>query len=194
MVGVLTTGPAWAGVPPLSVPITQQSLNGQPKDLAGFLGDLKRSNFFLGDMFGLRSDLSKYGISVALQETSEMLGNTSGGTRRGAQYDGLTQLIMQMDTNRGFGWYGGLFNVSALQVHGQNLSADNLSTIQTSSGIEADRATRLWELWYDQKFLEEDRLDIKVGQQSVDQEPALEVWPGGWCFCKIVVCRWDERR
>ena len=71
---------------------------------------------------------------------------------------------------RAFGWYGGTFNVSALQIHGRNLSADNLLTLQTASGIEADRATRLWELWYQQKFLEEDRLDIKIGQQSLDQE------------------------
>ena len=62
------------------------------------------------------------------------------------------------------------FNVSALQIHGRNLSADNLATIQTASGIEGDRATRLWELWYDQKFLAEDRADIKVGLISADQE------------------------
>ena len=31
-----------------------------------------------------------------------------------------------MDTQRAFGLYGGLFNVSALQIHGRNLSADNL--------------------------------------------------------------------
>ena len=79
-------------------------------------------------------------------------------------------MILQLDTARAFGWYGGLFNVSALDIHGRNLSADNLGSLQTSSGIEADRALRLWEAWYDQKFLEEDRLDIKVGQQSVDQE------------------------
>jgi porin len=60
--------------------------------------------------------------------------------------------------------------VSGLQIHGRDLSTDNLGTLQTASGIEADRATRLWELWYQQKFLEEDRLDIKVGQQSLDQE------------------------
>ena len=47
---------------------------------------------------------------------------------------------------------------------------DNLQTLQTASGIEADRSTRLWELWYQQKFLDEDRLDIKIGQQSLDQE------------------------
>ena len=42
--------------------------------------------------------------------------------------------------------------------------------MQTASGIEADRATRLWELWYDQKFDREGRFDLRVGQQSLDQE------------------------
>ena len=47
---------------------------------------------------------------------------------------------------------------------------DNLYSLQTASGIQADRATRLWELWYDQKFGETGRFDIKIGQQSLDQE------------------------
>jgi porin len=135
-----------------------------------FLNGLERSNYLLGDLFGVRSLLSRYGVSIAFQETSEVLGNVTGGVQRGAAYDGLTQAILQVDTRRAFGWYGGLFNVSALQIHGRNLSADNLLSLQTASGIEADRATRLWELWYQQKFLEEDRLDIRIGQQSLDQE------------------------
>jgi porin len=135
-----------------------------------FLTGLPRSNYVLGDLWGLRSALSRYGISIAIQETSEVLGNVSGGTRRGADYDGLTQAILQLDTKRAFGWYGGLLNVSALQIHGRSLSSDNLMTLQTASGIEADRSTRLWELWYQQKFLAEDRLDVKLGQQSLDQE------------------------
>lgn len=137
---------------------------------SGFLSNLQRSNFLLGDLFGVRTELSKFGISLAIQETSEVLGNATGGVHQGADYDGLTQGIIQLDTQRGFGWYGGLINISMLQIHGRNLSADNLYTIQTASGIEADRATRLWELWYDQKFLPEDRADIKIGQQSLDQE------------------------
>ncbi len=163
--------PAFAAPPPLSVPVTADQNN---TDTAGgysvFLGNLQRSNYLLGDLFGLRAALAKVGISLAIQETSEVLGNPAGGIKQGAEYDGLTQVLLQLDTARAFGWYGGLFNVSALQIHGRNLSAENLLTLQTSSGIEADRATRLWELWYDQKFLEEDRLDIKVGQQSLDQE------------------------
>jgi porin len=157
--------------PPIVVPLSQQEEVGAPvTSLSAILSQLKRSNYLLGDLFGVRPFLSRYGMTFALQETSEFLGNATGGTKTGGAYDGLTQALLQLDTQRAFGHYGGLFNVSALEIHGSNLSANQLLTLQTASGIEADRATRLWELWYDQKFLAEDRLDIKVGQQSADQE------------------------
>ncbi len=184
--GVLTAlaSPGRASPPPLSVPITSQDNNGTEVSTGGFLSSLERSNFLLGDLFGLRSALSPYGISIALQETSEVLGNVTGGTKTGADYDGLTQAVLQLDTQRAFGWYGGLLNVSALQIHGRNVSADDLSTIQTASGIEADRATRLWEAWYDQRMLPDDRLDVKVGQQSVDQEFIVD--PNGAYFVNTI--------
>ena len=167
----VSAGAAQASPPAMSVPVSsEQTAGGPPQGFGGFLSGLKRSNYLLGDLFGLRTELSKYGVSLAIQETSEVLGNATGGVHHGADYDGLTQAIVQLNTQRAFGWYGGLFNVSALQIHGRNLSADNLGTIQTASGIEADRATRLWELWYDQKFLDEDRADIKLGLIGADQE------------------------
>jgi porin len=147
-----------------------QATNSTGTSLSGFIARLRRTNYLLGDMWGVRPWLSKYGMTLSILETSEVLGNLSGGVQRGADYDGLTQAILQLDTQRAFQWYGGTFNVSALQIHGNNLSAQNLYTLQTASGIEADRATRLWELWYQQKFLLEDRLDVKVGQESLDQE------------------------
>jgi porin len=162
---------AHAAPPPISIPVAPDDVQAAPSGGAfGFLDGINRSSTLLGEMWGLRSALSRHGISLAIQETSEYLGNTSGGIRKGFEYDGLTQAVLQLNTQRAFGLYGGLFNISALQIHGQNLSANNLQTLQTASGIEADRSTRLWELWYDQKFLDEDRLDIKVGQQSLDQE------------------------
>jgi porin len=136
----------------------------------GFLNGIGRSSNMLGDMWGVRPLLDQYGMTFNLQEISEVLGNVTGGTRTGFDYDGLTTATLQLDTQRAFGWHGGTFNVSALQIHGRDLSTDDLQTLQTASGIEADRATRLWELWYQQKFLDEDRLDIKIGQQSLDQE------------------------
>jgi porin len=166
---LLTVSPALATPPMFAVPAEVSTTNEATTPL-GFLTGISRSSYLLGDMWGLRPWLSQYGMSLAISETSEVLGNASGGVKQGAAYDGLTQMILQLDTQRAFNWYGGTFNVSGLQIHGNNLSAENLDTLQTASGIEADRAIRLWELWYQQKFLEEDRLDVKIGQQSLDQE------------------------
>jgi len=132
-------------------------------------GGIWQQDQLLGTMGGIRPWLGSYGISLGLTETSEVLGNTSGGVKRGFDYDGLTTMTLQMDTQRAFGWYGGLFNVSGLDVHGSNLSAHNLGTLQTSSGIEADNGVRLWEAWYQQSFWK-NQADVKIGQQSLDQE------------------------
>jgi porin len=158
--------------------IPDDTMSGGPKPFnspllttkGGFMRGISRRDTLLGDVWGIRQGLSRFGISLDVMETSEALGNASGGVRRGAAYDGLTQVFLSLDTQRAFRWYGGTFNVSALQIHGDNLSATNLYSLQTASGIQANRATRLWELWYDQKFGETDRFDVKIGQQSLDQE------------------------
>ena len=131
----------------------------------------------LGDIGGLRPWLGKYGVSFGLSETSEVLGNLRGGLERGATYDGLTTMSVGVDTQKAFGLQGGTFNVSALQIHGRNLSEYNLGTLNTASGIEADDTTRLWELWYQQALFNH-RVDIKVGQQSLDQEFMVSQYAG----------------
>ncbi|AJZ57171.1 carbohydrate-selective porin, OprB family protein [Paraburkholderia fungorum] len=127
-----------------------------------------RSNLF-GDIGGLRPWLGNCGVSVSLQETSEYLNNLSGGVKRGGAYDGLTQLAINVDMEKAVGLPGGTFNVSGLQIHGSNLTQRNLLTLQSASGIEAESTTRLWELWY-QQSLAGGKVDVKIGQQSLDQE------------------------
>ncbi|GLU30950.1 carbohydrate porin [Trinickia caryophylli] len=123
----------------------------------------------LGDIGGVRPWLGKYGVTLGIVETSEYLANLRGGLRRGGTYDGVTTVTLGVDTEKAFGLKGGSFNVSALQIHGRHLSENNLGTLNTASGIEAQDTTRLWELWYQQSLLN-DRLDVKVGQQAIDQE------------------------
>ena len=142
----------------------QQAPQPQPSNLF----DPSRGNL-LDDMGGLRPALAALGISLGIQEQSEVLGNVTGGVRRGAEYDGLTTLSLGLDTAKAFGWDGGTFNVSAFQIHGRDLTTDNLRALQTASDIEAARATRLWELWYQQAMFG-GAADVKVGQQSADQE------------------------
>ena len=105
---------------------------------------------------------------LGLQETSEYLNNLSGGMRRGGAYDGLTQFGIVVDTRKRLACRAALQRLG-LQIHGTNLSQRDLQTLQSASGIEADARTRLWELWYQQSLLG-GKVDVKLGQQSLDQE------------------------
>lgn len=123
----------------------------------------------LGDMGGLRTALARYGVTLTLTDTSDVLGNVSGGINKGATYSGLTTLILQMDTQKAFGWEGGLFNVSGAQIRGRNFTQYYLASLQGASGIAADPTTRFLEIWYQQSFAG-GVSDIRVGQQMVEQE------------------------
>jgi porin len=122
-----------------------------------------------GDAGGLRPALAAHGVTLTLQDTENLLGNVAGGVRQGATLQGVTTATLQVDTAKALGLPGGTFDVSALQLHGRSLSPYYLDNLQAANGTEADDATRLWELWYDQSFAG-GRLDVKLGQQSIDQE------------------------
>ncbi len=162
-----------------SAPIAASEQASEPTDANFFTGLFapSRTNL-LGSMGGLRDALGNHGITLSITDAETLLGNVSGGFKQGATLQGLTTVTLQLDTGKAFGLPGGTFNVSALQIHGNNnFDASYLGTIQTTNGNEAENATRLWELWYDQSFLE-GRFDIKVGQQSLDQEFIVSKYSG----------------
>ncbi|MFL5257724.1 MAG: carbohydrate porin [Rhodopila sp.] len=164
-----TAGAAPAGAAPAgAAPAGAASAGAAPAEL-GFLTNIWSRDTLLGNLGGLRDRLAEYGITIGLQETSEVLGNVTGGVHTGFAYDGATLMKLNVDTEKAFGLPGGTFFISALQIHGRNLAADNLLALQIPSNIEADRSTRLWELWYQQAFLD-GRVDVKIGQQAADQE------------------------
>lgn len=152
---------------------------GAPPPAAGpdFTTGLWTRSNLLDDAGGLRSTLGRYGITFGIQDINEGWGNVSGGIRRGASYDGVTLMSVGLDTQRAFGWQGGTFNISAWNIRGRNISTDNLLNLQTVSGILASPTTRLWEIWFQQSFLD-GRFDVKIGQQSLDQEFMVSQYSG----------------
>ena len=132
---------------------------------------------FLGDPGGLRSRLEGYGVSLGLLEASEVLGNVTGGQRRGVIYEGLATATLGIDLDRAVGLPGGSLKVSALQIHGRGLSTNAIGNLNTASSIEATRATRLFELWFQQSFFG-GRADLRVGQQGADLEFATTEYGG----------------
>lgn len=131
--------------------------------------DIWTRSTLLGDPGGWRGELGADGVSLGVQDTETLLGNVAGGVKQGATMQGLTTATLQIDTGKAFGVAGGTLNASALQIHGRSLSPFYLDDLQTANGTEADDATRLWELWYDQSFAR-GAADLKLGQQSIDQE------------------------
>ena len=128
-----------------------------------------RSNL-LGDAGGLRSGLWNYGITFGLQDINEVWGNVTGGIKRGASYDGVTLMSVGLDTQRAFGWEGGIVQRQRLEYpRPQYQRPTTCSTCRRASGILAADTTRLWEVWYQQSFLD-GQFDVKLGQQSLDQE------------------------
>jgi porin len=129
--------------------------------------DLWTRETLLGDFAGLRPFLAAYGAKLDIVEISEALGNPTGGRRRGALYEGLTDLALTIDLKPYFNAPGTVF-ARAYQIHGRGLTAGNLGNLAPVSGIEATRTTRLFELWYQLPLSE--RLQLRLGQQAAGTE------------------------
>lgn len=120
----------------------------------------------LGDIGGLRPWLDEFGAELAISETSEVLGNVTGGLQRGGVYEGLTDISLRVDLRRTLAWRGVIF-ARAYQIHGRGLSANNIGNLYPVSSIEAQRTTRLNELWYEQRF---ETWRLRLGQLAVGDE------------------------
>ncbi|MGO9135376.1 MAG: carbohydrate porin [Methylovirgula sp.] len=123
----------------------------------------------LGDLSGVRTQLDKLGIQLNAIETSEVLGNVSGGIKQGATYEGALQVILTVDTSKLVGWQGGKFNASGFDIRGRGLSANNVNNWNVLSNIEAPDGVRLFELWYEQSLFN-DKASVRIGQLAADQE------------------------
>lgn len=157
------------GTLPASPEQRQQAPAG-PADQAPEKGTgLLERDKLLGDLGGLRTRLEDKGITFGLQEQAEVFGNVTGGVRQGAIFEGALLMSLAVDTEKLVSFPGGKLNVSAYQIHGRGLTANNLGNLNVISGIEAPKTTRLFELWYEQS-LADGKVTVRVGQQAADQE------------------------
>jgi len=117
-----------------------------------------------------RADLEKIGVRACLNYIGEILGNPAGGVRRGAIYEGLLEMLVNLDLERIAGWSGAVFHVNAYQIHGRGLSANDLgNNLLIVSNIEAERTTRLFDVWLEQR-LWNDLVAVRIGQLAADDE------------------------
>jgi porin len=127
----------------------------------------------LRDIENARAALANKGVQFQLIYFGDLLGNPSGGVRQGASYVGRLGLIVDADLEKILGWNGAAFHASIHQIHGHGLSGNNLDNLLVVSGIEALPATRLFNLWIEQKFAG-GMVSIRAGQLSTQVAPTQE--------------------
>lgn len=152
---VMMTGPTMAetglvdGIPPASI-ATSMAANGDPT--------------------GSRKWLARHGITYGLIYTGEILGNVSGGVRRGRLYQGKLEAFSAIDFEKLAGWQGLSFFGNAFQIHRTSgMRGEHFNSLITISNIEAAPSTRLSELWFEQKLFD-NRFGVRAGQLAADTE------------------------
>lgn len=116
----------------------------------------------------LPNPFEKYGVKFAATYIGETLGNVSGGLKQGAIYEGRLNLAVDVDLQKLMGWRELSFHANMFQIHGDGLSRSNLQNFLVASGIEALPSTRLYEIWFEQKW--GDTLSLRAGQLAADTE------------------------
>ncbi|MCJ2068552.1 carbohydrate porin [Methylobacterium sp. J-030] len=147
--------------------VAQPEVSGKPSAVAttsiqATLGDA-------ADPTGLRRFLSDRGVVLSFNAITDILGDTSGGTRRTATVLGRLDMQLDADLDRFAGWRGAAFRVEAYQINGAGLSRAAVNDLAVVSELEALPSTRLYELWVEQQILD-GQLAVKLGQVAADTE------------------------
>lgn len=110
-------------------------------------------------------------VTLAMTYTSDLNADVSGGERTGSAYLQRIGIIADADLDRVIGWAGASAHLSVHSIAGVGLSGHRVGNILTVSGIEAEPALRLFNLWIEQKISGDTTL--RVGQFTAAQEFAI---------------------
>jgi porin len=96
--------------------------------------------------------------------------NLDGGLQRGNAYQGGLLMALTLDSEKLVGYHGGTFNVSSIWLNGEKPFSDRyVGDLNKVNLVDFPNSFRLWELWYEQKFLD-DKVSLKFGQMSIDRD------------------------
>ena len=165
-----------AGFPtePLRAQNVSQPQNTGPSDAS--IAALLPQN---GDPTGLRKWLEQHGTTFTVFYTNDVLGNLSGGIKRGTIDQGKVELQVTTDLDKVAGLKDLTLYWNAFQVHNTGrIRRDYAGGMNTIAAIEAAPATRLSELW-----LETTRLQNTHGTEEREVLYPWHPWVG--CIVQI---------
>lgn len=116
----------------------------------------------------LPNPFEKKGVKFAITYIGETLGNISGGIKRSAVYEDRINFAADVDFEKLIGVKGLAFHANVFQIDGGGLSRGTLLNDMVVSGIEALPTTRLYEIWFEQKWA--NKFALRAGQLAADTE------------------------
>jgi len=131
--------------------------------------DIWHQNYLTGDWGETRTKLEDQGVTFGFTYIGEELSNVSGGRQRGDIYEGRLNMELTLDFEKLADFKGGSFYANAYEIHGKDLSAGVIGNQLTVSNIEAYDTLRLYDLWYQQEWLD-GKVSLRLGQLAADDE------------------------
>jgi porin len=116
----------------------------------------------------LPNPFDKKGVKFAVTYIGEGVGNPTGGAKQGAAYEDRINFAADVDFEKLIGLKQLTFHANVFQIDGGGLSRGALLNFLVVSGIEALPTTRLYEIWFEQKW--GTKLALRVGQLAADTE------------------------
>jgi porin len=136
-------------------------------------------DYLLGTWGGLRTDLSTRGVDFEFFYVGSYAMNLDGGIERGNAYQGGLLMALTLDSKKLVGYEGGTFNASSIWLNGEKPFSDRyVGDLNKVNLVDYENMFRLWELWYEQKFLN-NKLSLKFGQMSIDRDFILPEYYNG---------------
>jgi porin len=131
-------------------------------------GEAVPAPFLLGSAWGLRDRLAARGVHPEIVLTTEWWKNLHGGRQSGTEILHNLDLTLAIETRAAGLPFDGTFFLYVLSNFGGSASR-LVGDFQFTSNIEAPSTIKLYEAWYEQRFLS-DRLSLLVGLHDYNSE------------------------
>jgi porin len=116
----------------------------------------------------LPTPFEQHGLKFSVTYIGEVLGNPSGGLKQRAIYEDRVNVAADVDLEKLMGLKQLTFHTNIFQIDAGGLSRGALFNFLVVSGIEALPTTRLYEIWFEQKW--GTKVALRAGQLAADTE------------------------
>ena len=128
----------------------------------------EESAWLLGDWGGQRQALAERGLDMEFVASTDLMAVVDGGLSRGVETPANFDMIFTLDTGTAGWWRNGTMQLYLLGNTGGDPSM-RAGNLQVASNIEAPDTFKLFEAYYEHRFLD-DRLGVMAGLHDINDD------------------------